>query len=131
MIFKKSIKAQAFNGSSNQSENILLTTIASMRYLIIMAVLVIFVVACHALTFKPFLRSRYSMRWTKTTEAPKHIGVILASTTPQDVSTSKTLKAYDSTVTSFINNIPSVKTSTHLPDYDYYGNNELDDSDRN
>uniref|UniRef100_A0A1A9VYC4 Uncharacterized protein n=1 Tax=Glossina austeni TaxID=7395 RepID=A0A1A9VYC4_GLOAU len=89
------------------------------------------IATCHALTFKPFLRSRYSMRWTKTTEAPKHIGVVLASTTPQDVSTSKTLKVYDSTLTPFINNIPSVKTSTHLPDYDYYGNNELDDSDRN
>lgn len=88
--------------------------------------------ACEAGTFKPFVRSRYSLRWRKTTENPK---VWDASTNAAiikediDKVSSKNVQTVDSSTENFIqattaNNV--LKTSTHPTDYDYY-NNEVDE----
>ncbi|XP_075149425.1 uncharacterized protein LOC142223413 [Haematobia irritans] len=99
-----------------------------LKYTLLVAVVFLaLVTACQASTFKPFVRSRYSLRWRKTTEntktldstttAPKH------EISPSVVPIQIVDEGMKSTQT-------IVRTSTHPPDYDYYGNNEIEDNDR-
>ncbi|XP_073820403.1 uncharacterized protein [Musca autumnalis] len=103
------------------------------KNLLIVVILLACVFVCHAVTFKPFVRSRYSLRWRKTTEtsklwesttsSPKLETV--AAPTMNSVENVKNLVETSTTPSAGI-----VKTSsTHPPDYDYYGNNEIEDND--
>ncbi|XP_034488466.1 uncharacterized protein LOC117792424 [Drosophila innubila] len=60
-------------------------------------------------TKAPFVRSRYSLRWRKTTTA------IPQSTTGRVMELEASTQAH-----------PKLGTSTASPDYDYYGNGESD-----
>ncbi|XP_037807445.1 uncharacterized protein LOC119600925 [Lucilia sericata] len=88
-----------------------------------------------ASTFKPFVRSRYSLRWRKTTEMPKVWDSSTASSVNQE--TEKiSLKPIDISENLADNTIhlttvkPLLKTSTHSTDYDYY-NNEVEEEHKN
>ncbi|XP_023160862.2 uncharacterized protein LOC111592706 [Drosophila hydei] len=59
-------------------------------------------------TKAPFVRSRYSLRWRKTTTAMP------------ETTTGRVVELVTSTER------PRVGTSTTSPDYDYYGNGEAD-----
>lgn len=93
--------------------------------------------ATQAGTFKPFVRSRYSLRWRKTTETPVNwdSSTAAAVTTKEDV-VDRTTKILEGGVDNFTENNLQVttmkselRTSTHIPDYDYYGNNEVEDGE--
>ncbi|KAM7360022.1 uncharacterized protein ACRADG_002826 [Cochliomyia hominivorax] len=92
-----------------------------------------FVCASQAGTFKPFVRSRYSLRWRKTTETPKAWDSSTTSAIKEDVERSsiKTLEGSGELKDHSIQ-LTTVKTlfktSTHSSDYDYY-NNEVDEGD--
>ncbi|KAH8419119.1 hypothetical protein KR222_005598, partial [Zaprionus bogoriensis] len=62
-----------------------------------------------AVTKPPFVRSRYSLRWRKTT-------------TPTPLGTTERASPVETTSTEH----PKAGTSTVSPDYDYYGNGEAD-----
>ncbi|XP_065360292.1 uncharacterized protein LOC135954145 [Calliphora vicina] len=103
------------------------------KFISILIILLGFVCASQAGTFKPFVRSRYSLRWRKTTETPKAWDSSTASGSKEDVEkiSSKTIDISEiptdnsiqlTTVTSLL------KTSTHSTDYDYY-NNEVEEGE--
>ncbi|XP_011290810.3 uncharacterized protein LOC105261549 [Musca domestica] len=99
----------------------------------LLVILLFGIIVCHAGTFKPFVRSRYSLRWRKTTETPKLWDSTTSSPKIEVAATSNTvedIKKLVETSTAAIIGGGTVKTSTHSPDYDYYGNNEIEDNDR-
>lgn len=63
-------------------------------------------------TKPPFVRSRYSLRWRKTTTAT----AIPQSTTGRGMEVTASTQHPN----------PKLGTSTASPDYDYYGNGEAD-----
>ncbi|XP_013097500.1 uncharacterized protein LOC106080631 [Stomoxys calcitrans] len=100
--------------------------------LITIVVLMALVATCRAATFKPFVRSRYSLRWRKTTEFPKTMDSTTTAPQPPMGPTVDPVKAMDKAenLQSKTTDQATTKTSTHVPDYDYYGNHEMEDNDR-
>ncbi|KAH8355879.1 uncharacterized protein LOC110186956 [Drosophila serrata] len=68
-------------------------------------------------TMPPFIRSRYSLRWRKTTTT--------TTMAPPEATTAPALPAQEAVTPSVP---PRLATSTANVDYDYYGNGESDNT---